>query len=214
MRASRDGAFSDDICHLNWSAYLFRSARHRSPRAIQTRLTISAARYAKLLTLYGGSGLGKTTAAVRAIVYRSMVHKEHNALAISGMSLSRMSVTARADVVEEVANFNGTVLLDDIDKGSKAEGVSSALLEIIEARENADELLTIITTNSTGRQLKTKLFSGYGDPIVNRIARGICINFDPVEVNEADEMQSIGNRIGENSPHLIGKRLGDGRIGT
>lgn len=212
MRTSRCDAFDDKVCHLNWEIYLSRSTKHQPPRMIQSRMAVSAARHATLLTLYGASGLGKTTAAVRAIVFRCMVCRGHSSLAVSGMRLSRMSTSERTDLVGELADFDGSILLDDIDKGSKAEGVSSAFLEIIESRENKSEFLTILTTNSTGRQLTKKLFDGYGDPIVNRIARGICINFDPSDVNETEELSQIRKSLAERNPDLSGERLGDGWI--
>jgi len=173
------------------SSYLDRSKAHKPPRPVQNFMAVYAARHATLITLHGGSGLGKTTSALRGIVLRSIVSGRRYAIGTSGMRLSRMKPSERSEFVELAIDYKGTLLLDDIDKGGKAEGTSSALLEIIEARENSSDFLTIITTNATGPSLKAKLETGYGDPIVNRLSRGVCIDFDPVDVDRKEGLKAI-----------------------
>lgn len=211
-RQVRADVFCSDNCHLDWRSYLEKSKFHRPPRPKQAHIAITAARYAGLMTLFGQSATGKTTAAVRCAVLRSIIDTDAGALAISGMRLSRMQTSERADFVSLAIRHEGTLLLDDIDKGSKAEGVSSALLEIVEAREHAIHSLTILTTNVRGKQLNAKLFNGYGDPIVNRLSRGIAIDFDPIEVDAGGLLKEIRMIIGRNCPVHIGERLGNGRI--
>lgn len=188
-------AFSDNQCHLAWQDYLTRSRHHKAPRPIQTRLAVSAGRRAHIVTLHGAAGLGKTTAAIRAIVWRGIYEiNDPPAIAISGMALSRLSASDRSDFVEKAAYYGGPLLLDDIDKGSKAEGVSSALLEIIEGREHCD-YLTMVTTNCTGRTLEQKLFAGYGAPVVARLARNIILNFDTEHLDFGTEKAVIDAEI-------------------
>lgn len=179
-------SFDNKKCHLAWESYLQNAKLHFPPRPIQTRLAVHAARKANIITLYGGSGLGKTTAAIRGIVLRGVDSlTNRKAIAISGSNLSRMSAAERSDFVDQVKEITASLLLDDIDKGGKAEGVSSAILEIIEAREHL-AALTIITTNCNGAKLSNKLFDGYGSPIVTRIKRGITIDFDDEDIDESD----------------------------
>lgn len=193
-RCIRD-AFDDERCHLAWESYLENSRLHFPPRPVQTRLAVHAARKAGILTLYGGSGLGKTTAAIRGIVLRGVDRiTRRKAVAVSGMELSRMSAGERSDFVERVTRTTASLLLDDIDKGGKAEGVSSAILEIIEAREHL-EALTLITTNCNGAKLAAKLFTGYGAPIVTRIKRGITIGFDEEDIDEADCREDLERKL-------------------
>lgn len=193
-RCIRD-AFDDERCHLDWESYLENSRLHFPPRPVQTRLAVHAAREAGILTLYGGSGLGKTTAAIRGIVLRGVDRiTRRRAVAISGMKLSRMSAGERSDFVERVTRSAASLLLDDIDKGGKAEGVSSAILEIIEAREHLDAL-TIITTNCNGAKLAAKLFTGYGTPIITRIKRGIIVDFDVEDIDEADCREDLDQKL-------------------
>ena len=189
-------AFNEHHCHLAWQDYLTRSRHHKAPRPIQTRLAVSAGREAEIVTLHGAAGLGKTTAAIRAIVW-NRIRDPYNepAIAISGMALSRLSAADRSDFVEKAAYHDGPLLLDDIDKGSKAEGVSSALLEIIEGREHCCGQLTIITTNCTGRSLEAKLYAGYGGPVVARLARNIIINFDTEHLDFGTEKAVIDAEI-------------------
>lgn len=193
-RCIRD-AFDDERCHLEWESYLENSRLHFPPRPVQTRLAVHAAREAGILTLYGDSGLGKTTAAIRGIVLRGVDRiTRRRAVAISGMKLSRMSAGERSDFVERVTRSAASLLLDDIDKGGKAEGVSSAILEIIEAREHLDAL-TIITTNCNGAKLAAKLFTGYGAPIITRIKRGIIVDFDVEDIDEADCREDLDQKL-------------------
>ena len=188
-------AFNEHHCHLAWQDYLTRSRHHKAPRPIQTRLAVFAGREAEIVTLHGAAGLGKTTAAIRAIVWRCIRNpQDRPAIAISGMALSRLSVSDRSDFVEKAAYHRGPLLLDDIDKGVKAEGVSSALLEIIEGREHCG-YLTMITTNITGRILEQKLFAGYGAPVVARLARNIIINFDTEHLDFGTEKAVIDAEI-------------------
>lgn len=188
-------AFNEHHCHLAWQDYLTRSRHHKAPRPIQTRLAVFAGREAEIVTLHGAAGLGKTTAAIRAIVWRCIRNpQDRPAIAISGMALSRLSVSDRSDFVEKAAYHRGPLLLDDIDKGSKAEGVSSALLEIIEGREHCG-YLTMISTNCTGRTLEQKLFAGYGAPVVARLARNIIINFDTEHLDFGTEKAVIDAEI-------------------
>jgi hypothetical protein len=188
-------AFNENQCHLAWKDYLTRSRHHKAPRPIQTRLAVLAGREAEIVTLHGAAGLGKTTAAIRAIVWRRLRDSEDRpAIAISGMALSRLSISDRSDFVEKAAYHGGPLLLDDIDKGSKAEGVSSTLLEIIEGREHCG-FLTMITTNCTGRSLEAKLYAGYGEPVVARLARNIIINFDTEHLDFGTEKAVIDAEI-------------------
>jgi hypothetical protein len=188
-------AFNENQCHLAWKDYLTRSRHHKAPRPIQTRLAVLAGREAEIVTLHGAAGLGKTTAAIRAIVWRRLRNSEDRpAIAISGMALSRLSISDRSDFVEKAAYHGGPLLLDDIDKGSKAEGVSSTLLEIIEGREHCGHL-TMITTNCTGRSLEAKLYAGYGEPVVARLARNIIINFDTEHLDFGTEKAVIDAEI-------------------
>jgi hypothetical protein len=188
-------AFNENHCHLAWQDYLTRSRHHKAPRPIQTRLAVSAGREAEIVTLHGAAGLGKTTAAIRAIVWRRLRNSQDRpAVAISGMALSRLSAADRSDFVEKAAYHGGPLLLDDIDKGAKAEGVSSSLLEIIEGREHCGRL-TIITTNCTGRSLEAKLYAGYGGPVVARLARNIIINFDTEHLDFGTEKAVIDAEI-------------------
>ena len=188
-------AFNEHHCHLAWQDYLTRSRHHTAPRPIQTRLAVFAGREAEIVTLHGAAGLGKTTAAIRAIVWRCIRNpQDRPAIAISGMALSRLSASDRSEFVEKAAYHRGPLLLDDIDKGSKAEGVSSALLEIIEGREHCG-YLTMITTNCTGRTLEQKLFAGYGAPVVARLARNIIINFDTEHLDFGTEKAVIDAEI-------------------
>lgn len=188
-------AFNEHHCHLAWQDYLTRSRHHSAPRPIQTRLAVFAGREAEIVTLHGAAGLGKTTAAIRAIVWRCIRNpQDRPAIAISGMALSRLSASDRSDFVEKAAYHGGPLLLDDIDKGSKAEGVSSALLEVIEGREHCGHL-TMITTNCTGRTLEQKLFAGYGAPVVARLARNIIINFDTERLDFGTEKAVIDAEI-------------------
>jgi len=188
-------AFSENQCHLAWKDYLTRSRHHKAPRPIQTRLAVLAGREAEIVTLHGAAGLGKTTAAIRAIVWRRLRNSEDRpAIAISGMALSRLSISDRSDFVEKAAYHGGPLLLDDIDKGAKAEGVSSTLLEIIEGREHCGHL-TMITTNCTGRSLEAKLYAGYGEPVVARLARNIIINFDTEHLDFGTEKAVIDAEI-------------------
>jgi len=189
-------AFDHERCHLAWESYLENSRLQFPPRPIQTRLAVEAAQTARLLTLYGASGLGKSTAAIRGIVMRSVERlSNRRAVAVSGSTLSRMSPSERSDFVERVTHSQASLLLDDIDKGAKtAEGVSSAILEIIEAREHM-EALTIITTNCNGVTLSKKIHPDYGAPIVTRIKRGIVIDFDPEDIDEAECREEIEQRL-------------------
>jgi len=188
-------AFNEHHCHLAWQDYLTRSRHHKAPRPIQTRLAVFAGQGAEIVTLHGAAGLGKTTAAIRAIVWRCIRNpQDRPAIAISGMALSRLSASDRSDFVEKAAYHGGPLLLDDIDKGVKAEGVSSALLEIIEGREHCGKL-TMITTNCTGRTLEQKLFAGYGAPVVARLARNIIINFDTEHLDFGTEKAVIDAEI-------------------
>lgn len=189
-------AFSENQCHLAWQDYLTRSRHHKPPRPLQTQLAVYASRsFAEIVTLHGAAGLGKTTAAIRAVVWRRLCEPDDRpAIAISGMALSRLSASDRSDFVEKAAYHGGPLLLDDIDKGSKAEGVSSALLEIIEGREHCDHL-TLITTNCTGRTLQAKLYAGYGEPVVARLARNIIINFDAEHLDFGAEKAVIDAEI-------------------
>lgn len=193
-RCIRD-AFDDERCHLAWESYLENARLYFPPRPAQTRLAVHAARKAGILTLYGGSGLGKTTAAIRGIVLRGVDRiTRRRAVAVSGMELSRMSAGERSDFVNRVTRTTASLLLDDIDKGGKAEGVSSAILEIIEAREHLDAL-TLITTNCNGAKLAAKLFTGYGAPIVTRIKRGVLIDFDPQDIDEAECREDLDRKL-------------------
>ena len=188
-------AFNEHHCHLAWQDYLTRSRHHKAPRPIQTRLAVFAGREAEIVTLHGAAGLGKTTAAIRAIVWRCIRNpQDRPAIAISGMALSRVAASDRSDFVEKAAYHRGPLLLDDIDKGLKLEGVSSALLEIIEGREHCG-YLTMITTNCTGRTLEQKLFAGYGAPVVARLARNIIINFDTEHLDFGTEKAVIDAEI-------------------
>ena len=188
-------AFYENQCHLAWKDYLTRSRHHKAPRPIQTRLAVYAGPLAEIVTLHGAAGLGKTTAAIRAIVWNRLRNpQDRPAIAISGMALSRLSISDRSDFVEKAAYHGGPLLLDDIDKGAKAEGVSSTLLEIIEGREHCGHL-TMITTNCTGRSLEAKLYAGYGGPVVARLARNIIINFDTEHLDFGTEKAVIDAEI-------------------
>jgi hypothetical protein len=125
--------------------------------------------------------------------------------AIGGMHLGRMSTGELSEFIDYACEAE-IVILDDIDKGSKSETRSSALLEILEYRERTEWCgPTIVTTNHVGQQLAEKIerqTEGYGLPIVNRLRRGITVNFgeplpDWPEVKRAMRLELTGKRPGD-----------------
>lgn len=171
----------------------------------QTAIGLMAVRHARIMTFFGPSGTGKTTCAVRAATYSAMVQHGITLAAIGGMHLGRMSTGELSDFIEAACEAD-VVILDDIDKGSKSETRSSALLEILEYRERTEWCgPTIVTTNHVGQQLAEKIerqTEGYGLPIVNRLRRGITVNFgeglpDWREVKRAMRLELAAKRPGD-----------------
>ncbi len=149
------------------------------PKPAQCRLGISTARFGGILTLFGPSGTGKTTCALRAAAYLASVGACDSFVAVSGTRIGRMRPSDLSDLIDACSQAD-FVLLDDIDKGSKSETRSSALLEILDTRERKWHTTTIVTSNMAGAELADQIESqteGYGLPIVNRMRRGISLDF-------------------------------------
>lgn len=84
-----------------------------------------------------------------------------------------------SDLIEAACDAS-IVILDDIDKGSKSETRSSAILEILDTRERKRYRTTIVTSNCAGSELADQIerqTEGYGLPIVNRLRRGVDVDF-------------------------------------
>ena len=177
-RAARQILWNGPYCLLDGSEFLRKG--HMPPRPVQTRLAVAAARHGNILTLFGPSDLGKTTAAIRALAYLALGTSHLDLVAVHGSTLGRMSASELTDLVEACRHADA-VLIDDMDKGSKSETRVSAILEIMEMRERDLHCgPTILTANSCGHELSNRIEEttpGYGVPIVCRMRRGIQIDF-------------------------------------
>jgi len=150
------------------------------PRPDQCASALSMCRHVRIMTLYGPSGTGKTTAAARCVQYMAAVNALDSFVAVSGSKLSSMSTQELYDF-SEIAMEAELLVIDDLDKGVKTEARAAALLEILSGREHAFST-TIITTNMVGAEFADfidRFAEGYGMPIVNRLRRGFSIDFGP-----------------------------------
>ncbi len=177
-RAGRLALWSGPYCLLDGSEFLRKG--EMPPRPVQARLGVAAARHGNIVTFFGPSGAGKTTAAMRALAYLSLQQRHLEVVTVHGAMLGRMSAAELTDLVEACRHAEA-VLIDDMDKGSKTETRVSAILEIMEMRErNLHCGPTILTANIGGHELSNRIEEstpGYGVPIVCRMRRGIQIDF-------------------------------------
>ncbi len=187
--------------------WLASSYSNQSPRPAQSCLTVAAGRHASLLTLFGPSAVGKTTAALRAIALRGITAPIEDALIVTGMEISVMDSKERKNLVVTAQNTKRTLLLDDLDKGSKSESVSAAILQIISSREKDSDALTLITTNQGGKGLLGKFHKDYAPPIVNRLKRNICVDFTKLEYALNYESMLVVDRLRELFPFLKGNEM-------
>lgn len=178
-RETMKDAWSGEWCFLeNIEAII--GASGTPPKPAQCRLGIVAARAGGIVTLHGPSGTGKTTCALRAATYTAITAGIENPIvAICGTRLGRMKPAELSDLIDVAASAS-IVILDDIDKGSKSETRASAILEILDTRERKQWTTTIVTSNRAGSELADQIEAqteGYGLPIVNRLRRGIDVDF-------------------------------------
>lgn len=156
------------------------------PRPQQTRLTVTSAQKASIITLHGPSRTGKTTAAVRAAMMVSATGDKPSIFSINGMRMSYFNKERIDEAVQDAIEAS-IVILDDIDKGSKGEVMINAVFEILTARENVPFVgPVIVTTNLFGTTLARqfrKLNPSTGDAIVAKLEAGICINFEPEKID-------------------------------
>lgn len=168
------------------------------PRPRQCRVGIKAARQGGIVTLFGPSGTGKTTCAVRAAAMIAAAETfPLTIIAVGGARIGRMRTSELYELVEAALSAD-IVILDDIDKGSKSDTRSSAILEILDARERDFERHTIVTSNKAGGELAEQIESqtaGYGMPIVNRLRRGITVDFEPEEFDARAAEYAIRNKL-------------------
>lgn len=186
------GDFWDSqTCHLENIQEML-NAEGMPPRPKQCRIGLRFANAGGIVTFHGPSGTGKTTCAVRAATLLAAKGCAENIVAVCGTMLGRMRTPELSELIEK-ATAAHVVILDDIDKGSKSETRSSAILEILSNREYKLHDTTFVTSNRAGGELADQIESqteGYGLPIVNRLRRGICLDFG-VEINENAAQKEI-----------------------
>jgi len=160
------------------------------PRPKQTRIGIRAARWSRMTTFFGPSGTGKTTCAVRAIQYMASTRSLDGLITVSGERLAMMGSKEILDMMEASTHAE-VMLIDDIDKGITGANVRkvASILEILKIREMAKYHRTIVTTNKCGAELVDLIdgsgeSNGNGVPLVNRLRRGVCIDFGPTDFDE------------------------------
>ena len=159
----------------------------------QCRMGIRAAWCGGIVTLFGPSGTGKTTCAIRAAAYLAATSGCETIVAVCGTMIGRMRPADLYELIECALEAR-VLVLDDLDKGSKSETRSSAILEILDGRERDHHRTTIITCNKSGAELAEQIerqTEGYGLPIVNRIRRGLAVDFGLKDIDEAAAMEAI-----------------------
>ncbi|MEI7532866.1 MAG: AAA family ATPase [Verrucomicrobiae bacterium] len=169
------------------------SAEGIPPRPKQCRIGLRFANAGGIVTFHGPSGTGKTTCAVRAATYLAAKGCADSVVSVCGTMLGRMRTPELSDLIEK-ATAAHVVILDDIDKGSKSETRSSAILEILSNREYKLHETTFVTSNRAGSELADQIEAqteGYGLPIVNRLRRGIVLNFEREEIDEKAAQKEI-----------------------
>jgi hypothetical protein len=190
-------AWSGEFCFMEEiESYL--AAAGMPPKPKQCRLGVFAAHYGGTITFHGPSGTGKTTCAVRAATYAAILNGvESPVISICGTRLGRMKANELSDFIDECAKAQ-IVILDDIDKGSKSETRASAILEILDTRERNLWGITIVTCNKGGSELADQIESqttGYGLPIVNRLRRGVVLDFGREIENEEFDKEAIRTKM-------------------
>ncbi len=162
------------------------NAEGMAPRPKQCRIGLRFANAGGIVTFHGPSGTGKTTCAVRAANLLAAKGRAGSIVAVCGTMLGRMRTPELSDLIDKATDAH-VVILDDIDKGSKSETRSSAILEILSNREYRLHNTTFVTSNRAGSELADQIESqteGYGLPIINRLRRGIVLNFEREEIDE------------------------------
>jgi len=125
------------------------------------------------LLLLGAVGTGKTfTAAVAAWARLETQHVTWmSASAMVAALSSAFGSDERRHALEVVAG-HGALILDDLDKPRPTEHVAEFLLLAIDNRVNAGSRL-LVTMNTAGEELLTRLPEPYGEAIVSRL-EGYC----------------------------------------
>ena len=168
------------------------------PRPLQTRLAITAAKKSEIITLYGPSGTGKTTAAVRAAIVASRQHDKKSVFAINGIRLSYMSKDKIDDATQEALQCP-IIILDDIDKGSKGDVMINCVFDILENRNRNHWAGTVIlTTNLFGPALARafqKTNPSTGEAILRRLEENISIDFGPTEIKYQENIELIREKL-------------------
>jgi hypothetical protein len=153
------------------------------PRPDQCAIAVTMCRHVRIMTLFGPSSTGKTTAAARCVEYLGAMELADDLVAITGYKLATMSTHELFDFIE-IATSAPLLVIDDLDKGIRTGSRAATLLEILSAREHND-VKTIVTTNLVGAELADlieKSSEGFGIPLVSRLRRGFSIDFGPTRI--------------------------------
>ena len=170
------------------------------PRPQQTLLAMAASKHASIITLYGPSRTGKTTAAMRAALHVAVRACQPKICAINAVEMCDMEKDELKDLLAR-AKDSEVVVLDDIDKGTKGELMIGKVLQILSFREKQQFIgPVIITTNMMGPELAKQLNRRSGNPtigpaILGRITDGICIDFGPPEIDFTGNLEAIRQKL-------------------
>ena len=131
------------------------------------------------LILTGPGGTGKTRCAL-LLVKRLVLDEGREACVFLGNQFAQACQTAWMDngpAWSQRLNTVEVLFLDDLAKSKFTERVEAELFGIVEMRM-ANLLPTIITTNTVGGTLKSKLSADRGEPLIRRLRECCqCITF-------------------------------------